>query len=631
VNSDQFLQNLRESQLLSEEQMSRVQACADAQGLDTDELLRDGALTPYQLEQLQCGRGRGLVLGPYRILDEVGRGGFGCVYKAAHVLMDRVVALKVIAPERVEDDRARGLFLREVRAATRLQHPNIALAYDAGEVDGRLFLALEFVEGPNLDQFVRKQGPLPLNLAWPMLQQAALALRCSNDEGMVHRDIKPANLLIPQAALLADIPGGPDAPALVKIVDFGLARLQSLGTSGTLFAGNDKVFAGTPDFVSPEQAQSLHDVDVRSDLYSLGCTFYYALAGRKPFPGATPLAIILQQIEKDPEPLEHLRPDLPPALAGLVRRLMEKLPEKRFQSPRELLAEMGFLNTGGSQPNIALPTSLALPPSVASSPNVVLAPAGPAPSNGAVLACALDAVEPKLASTLNLPTDDRERAAPQASAVPYAAGLRGAPPPAEPADAATLISLETHDESVRPGSIPRDETLLQAWDAWHTVLAALAIGTAPAVSAANYKSLHAALLAALRIGAAGDASQQSQCLERLVEPWVSLQILAATDPLTLRDLMVRSTRIACELGACPVPAAALPRWLAGVLLLMLVLAVGGISSLHLTGGRVTWHTPSLQSAWLFVQGNPVVSLALLLPATVLGTFYGLSRLAFKSS
>jgi eukaryotic-like serine/threonine-protein kinase len=636
VNADVFLQNLRESQLLSKEQRDRVQARVEAQGLDTamvGELIKEGTLTSYQVGQLEIGRGKGLVLGQYRILEEVGRGGFGCVYKAAHVLMDRIVALKLIAPERVEDDRARSMFLREVRAATRLHHPNIALAYDAGEVEGRLFLAMEFVEGPNLDQLVRKQGPLPLNLAWPMLQQAAQALRCANDEGLVHRDVKPANLLIPQAALAAAARSAADAPALVKVVDFGLARLQSPGTSGTLFPGKEKAFAGTPDFVSPEQARSLHDVDIRSDLYSLGCTFYYALAGRKPFQGATPLEIVLQHIEKEPDPLEYLRPELPPALAGFIRRLMEKRPDKRFQSPNELLAEMGFLSISGSQSNIALPSwpSLALDRSVASSPQFALAPVGPTPRKSGMLPRPAIDAEAKLPTTMHLPAVDRQIAALQADVVPEAA-----PPSADETAAATLVSLETHDESVPVGpplaAVPPDGALLHAWDAWHAVLAAVAIGTAPPIAPADYKTLHASLLRALRAGAQGDASRHDHCqrLESLVEPWVSLQILAATDPATLRDLMVRSRRIAHALGACAAPVVAVPRWLTFALLTMLALAVGAISSLQLAGGRVTWHAPSLQSAWLFVQANPVVSLTLLLPATVLVAFYGLSRLAFKN-
>jgi serine/threonine protein kinase len=637
VNSELFLQNLRESQLLSDEQLGRVQARVEAQGLDTalvGQLIQEGTLTSYQVGQLETGRGKGLVLGQYRILEEVGRGGFGCVYKAGHVLMDRVVALKLIAPERVEDDRARSMFLREVRAATRLHHPNIALAYDAGEVDGRLFLAMEFVEGPNLDQLVRKQGPLPLNLAWPMLQQAAQALRCAHDEGLVHRDVKPANLLIPQAALAAAARSAADAPVLVKVVDFGLARLQSSGTTGTVFPGREKAFAGTPDFVSPEQARSLHDVDIRSDMYSLGCTFYYALAGRKPFQGATPLEIILQHIEQEPEPLEYLRPELPPALAGFIRRLMEKRPEKRFQSPNELLAEMGFLSNSGSQPNIALPSwpSLALDRSVASLPHIALAPLGPVPrKSGMVSQPDVDAAA-KLPTTVHMPAVDGHVAALQAAVVPEAA-----PPPADETGATTLVSLETHDESVPVApslvTVPPDGALLHAWDAWHAVLAAVAIGTTPPIAPGDYKTLHASLLRALRAGAPGDTLRHDHCqrLQSLVEPWVSLQILAATDPATLRDLMVRSRRIARELGACVAPVVAAPRWLAFALLALVVFAVGSISSLQFAGGRVTWHAPSLQSAWVFVQANPVMSLTLLLPATVLAAFYGLSRLPFKST
>jgi serine/threonine protein kinase len=190
---------LRDSRLLGPAQLADVAARFPA-GVPAHAfaaaLVADGTLTRFQAQRLWAGQLKGLVLGQYRIQDELGKGGFGRVYKAVHGLMGRVVALKVIAPELVEDRRARDWFKREVRAATQLGHPNIVLAYDADEVDDVLFLAMEFVDGPSLDALVRKQGPLPPGLACEMMRQAALALQYAHEKGIVHRDIKPANLLL---------------------------------------------------------------------------------------------------------------------------------------------------------------------------------------------------------------------------------------------------------------------------------------------------------------------------------------------------------------------------------------------------------------------------------------------------
>src|ERR1700722_7596382 len=237
MDQQAFLGHLSQSGLLSQTQLDEVdRRCGTGAPLHevTEDLLAQGWLTPFQCKRLSLGQAKGLVLGQYRIVDELGRGGFGCVYKAIHGLMNRVVALKVISPALVEDSQARGWFRREVLAATQLCHPHIVMAYDANDVDEDLFLAMEYVDGLNLDQLVRQQGPLPIGLVCNMLQQAGRALQYAHEQGMVPRDIKPANLLIPNnaptpsdpdIAFLRGVPSAPSAP-LVKVVDFGLARLR---------------------------------------------------------------------------------------------------------------------------------------------------------------------------------------------------------------------------------------------------------------------------------------------------------------------------------------------------------------------------------------------------------------------
>jgi serine/threonine protein kinase len=243
------------------------------------------------------------------------------------------VALKVLAPHLLKTGRAQEMFQREVRAVARLMHPNIVTAYDANQIGDRHYLVLEYVDGPNLEQLVHAKGPLPVGQACEIIRQIALGLQYAYEQGMVHRDIKPANMLLQR---------GPRG--LVKISDFGLARLLDQpapveGGVGSIVTRENTVM-GTPDYLSPEQARNLHHADIRSDLYSLGCTFYFILTGRVPFPGGTTLEKLVRHTTQQPTPLEELRHDLPPSIRNLVRRLMAKKPEDRPQTPAEVAIEV---------------------------------------------------------------------------------------------------------------------------------------------------------------------------------------------------------------------------------------------------------------------------------------------------
>src|SRR5262249_833102 len=214
-----FLAYLRQSGLLTEAQLADVlrNLPDTSRGRVVARTLVDlGVLTKFQAERLLVGRTQGFLLGQYRILDQLGRGGMGRVFKAEHRTMNRVVALKVLSPTVLKTDRARDLFLREVRAIAQLVHPNIVTAYDANETDGRFYLVPEYAHGPNLEQLVKAQGPLPYNQACDYVRQAAHGLACAHKLGMVHRDIKPANILVQRKD---------NAHDLVKISDFGLARI----------------------------------------------------------------------------------------------------------------------------------------------------------------------------------------------------------------------------------------------------------------------------------------------------------------------------------------------------------------------------------------------------------------------
>jgi serine/threonine-protein kinase len=301
------------------------------------DLVARGLLTRFQAEQLLAGRTGGFVVGPYRILEQLGQGGMGRVFKAEHRLLGRTVALKVLSPRLLRSGKARQFFLREVRAAARLSHPHIVTAFDASRAGDRYYLVMEYVAGPNLDQLVRGRGPLPVGQACEFVRQVADALHYAGGRGMVHRDVKPANILVKAPA--AD---GAD-PGVVKISDFGLARLQEAGADGDdlgTIATESNTVMGTPDYIAPEQARNLHSADARSDLYGLGCTFYFLLTGRVPFPGGSTLEKLLRHTAEEAVPVEQLRPEVPPGVAAVVRRLMAKDPAARFPSPAELIAAL---------------------------------------------------------------------------------------------------------------------------------------------------------------------------------------------------------------------------------------------------------------------------------------------------
>jgi serine/threonine protein kinase len=333
IDCETFVSRLRESGLLSERDLVRVEALAleATRGKALARaLVERGILTRFQAGMIYQGRTEGFILGQYRILDQLGRGGMGRVLKAEHQTMNRIVALKVLAPELMKTERARRFFEREVRAAARLVHPNIVTAYDANQSGDRHYLVMEFVDGPNLHDFVHDRGPLPVGQACEIVRQAAIGLQYAHEMGMVHRDIKPANLLLHTAG----------NACLVKVLDFGLARLieplspQAEGSD--LVPSSEYQVMGTPDYLSPEQARNLHSADIRSDLYSLGCTMYFLLTAQVPFPGGTMLEKLVRHASESPVPIHQLRSDVPLEISNIIARLIAKNPEERFATPVEL-------------------------------------------------------------------------------------------------------------------------------------------------------------------------------------------------------------------------------------------------------------------------------------------------------
>jgi len=332
--------------------------CPTSQAL-AKELLQRGWLTAYQAKQLLQGKTDTLVLGPYILLERVGEGAMGEIFKARHASMNRLAALKILRKDLLTDSDAVGRFYREVEVLSHVSHPNIVRAYDADVIGQTHFLAMEYVEGTDLDQLVRERGPLSIPEACDYIRQAANGLQHAHEKGLVHRDIKPSNLLVSQAkpplkptsSTELDMSACGSEYGLVKILDLGLARLQQPAEGSrtrnlTLLAGN-QVMQGTPDYMAPEQALDFHSADIRADIYSLGCTLYFLLAGKPPFEGSLHEKLLKHQTA-EPAHITSVRGDVPAGLLPIMRKMLAKKPPDRYQTPGELARHLNsFLLSGG--------------------------------------------------------------------------------------------------------------------------------------------------------------------------------------------------------------------------------------------------------------------------------------------
>lgn len=264
--------------------------------------------------------------GEYEIVASIGRGGMGVVYRAVQTRLKRPVALKLLAFERRHDPESVTRFAREMEAVGQLDSPHIVRAYDAGEVDGLYYLAMEFVDGCDVATLAKRNPRLPIGLVCEIGRQACLGLQHVHEHGLVHRDIKPSNLLL-------------SAAGVVKVADLGLARFSSSDGAGCESLTSTGQVVGTVDYLAPEQAIAGEAVDIRSDLYSLGCTLYRLLGGRVPFGGSQYDSVakkLLAHAATPPTSLAVLRPEVPPLLVALIERLMAKHPADRFDEPRQV-------------------------------------------------------------------------------------------------------------------------------------------------------------------------------------------------------------------------------------------------------------------------------------------------------
>lgn len=270
----------------------------------------------------------GQQLGQFMLEEFVGGGGMGAVFRAVDTTLDRIVAVKVVSSEQTDEDTLRR-FRNEAQSAARLDHPNIARVYSVGDEAGWHYIVFEFIEGVNVRDLVMHKGALPLDEAISYTIQVADALEHASQRDVIHRDIKPSNLLVME-----------DGRA--KLVDMGLARLHQVESSAEDLTATG-VTLGTFDYISPEQARDPRNTDVRSDLYSLGCTLYYMLTGMPPFPEGTVLQKLLSHSSESPPDPRDLRADLPEEISAIAMKLMAKLPAQRYQRPSELSTELMLL------------------------------------------------------------------------------------------------------------------------------------------------------------------------------------------------------------------------------------------------------------------------------------------------
>ncbi len=336
---------------MSAQKLSRLQRAALASGLVNDEQLKEaleaarqpvigppaprveitddqlarqlvdmGLVTDYQANQLKAGLSR-LTLGPYLVTDWIGEGGMGQVFKAEHQLMGREVALKVLPQSRMTPAAIEN-FTREIRTQAILDHEHLVRAFDAGHDGNVYYLVTEYIPGTDLRRLVRAEGPLGMRQAASIISQSAIGLRYAHEKGLIHRDVKPGNILVTPE---------------------GLAKVSDLGLAGFLCSQTDprsRKTVGTPDYVSPELIKSPETVTPASDIYSLGCTLYYAVTGKVPFPGGTTRDKARRHLHETPWHPRRFNPNVSEELVEVIADMMAKEPKDRIQTALEVVARL---------------------------------------------------------------------------------------------------------------------------------------------------------------------------------------------------------------------------------------------------------------------------------------------------
>lgn len=343
-----FLDLAMKSGLVSEEAIQKLEQTSpeilDDPAAISAEMIRQGLITTFQSKVLLSGKYRGFILGPYKVLEPIGKGGMGRIFLAEHTSLQRRVAIKVLQVEKAKNQELLQRFYREARAAAALDHPNIVKIFDVNQGAGTHFLVMEYVHGMTLQQIVTARGPIHYQKAIQYIIQTATGLKHAHEKGFIHRDIKPDNIIL-------------STEGVIKILDMGLARSLDQEQDNVTKLMNPNAIYGSVDYISPEQSIG-GAVDARSDLYSLGATLFALITGVAPFSGTSAQVLVSHQLTEVPN-LARFRASVPPQLNAIVAKMMAKQPNKRYRSASEVIdALLPWLEVeqGSQTPVTSLPT-----------------------------------------------------------------------------------------------------------------------------------------------------------------------------------------------------------------------------------------------------------------------------------
>jgi eukaryotic-like serine/threonine-protein kinase len=430
ANNDELLDLVRKSGVLDEKRLEGYLAkIGYPNGVPPEPskfagvMVRDGLLTHFQAEQLNQGKWRRFTIGRYKVLERLGAGGMGSVYLCEHKLMRRRVAVKVLPTAKAEEPASLERFYREARAVAALDHPNIVRAYDIDQDDKLHFLVMEFVDGANFQEIVKRTGPMDVTRAAHYIRQAALGIQHAHEAaGLVHRDIKPGNILV-------------DRNGIVKVLDMGLARFFH-DTDDILTKKYDENVLGTADYLAPEQALDSHGVDIRADIYSLGATFYFCLTGRPPFADGSIAQKLIWHQTRQPKPVRSIRPDVPEEIAAIIEKAMAKDPAQRYQTPLDVAEALAPWTT----------TAIALPPE-SEMPQLSPAAMGAGPPSG-------EATFTALSKTGSSDPPSGTRKPWQLANGPTPSSASQLPPTSSPTTVASAPGVITQQTGTMPGAAP---------------------------------------------------------------------------------------------------------------------------------------------------------------------------------
>ena len=343
VDFKTFLQRLFDSGILTEQNFNALeQKKIHHQNVESfiKDLIESKLLTKFQAEQIIAGKGDSLTFGKYIIQEKLGAGGMGQVYKAYHPEAAKLVAIKVILPQGKFDTESIKRFEREVKASEKLVHPNIIAVLDSGSSKGSLFMVMELIEGKDLFELINEKGKLAIKEAVAYIIQAARALEHAHANGVIHRDVKPANLIA-------------DSQGLLKIVDMGLAKIQEGENEDKIsMLTTNTAIMGSADFMSPEQTVSTKNVDTRTDIYSLGASFYFLLTAKVMYPQKATFSKLISHRQAPISSLKFMRPDVSQKLDDIYTKMVAKKVEDRYQSMTKLILDLEALEKESTTQNL---------------------------------------------------------------------------------------------------------------------------------------------------------------------------------------------------------------------------------------------------------------------------------------